>query len=58
MLSVACLTQVKTKLRGHQKRITGLAFSNALNVLVSSGADSQVYCWLDTHPCELEVPKA
>ncbi len=29
-------------LRGHQKRITGLAFSNALNVLVSSGADAQV----------------
>lgn len=34
--------QVKTKLKGHQKRITGLAFSNTLNVLVSSGADSQV----------------
>lgn len=34
--------QVKTKLKGHQKRITGLAFSHALNVLVSSGADSQV----------------
>ncbi len=29
-------------LRGHEKRITGLAFSNALNVLVSSGADAQV----------------
>lgn len=36
------LIQVKTKLKGHHKRITGLAFSNALNVLVSSGADSQV----------------
>jgi WD40 repeat protein len=34
--------QVKSKLKGHQKRITGLAFSNALNVLVSSGADAQV----------------
>lgn len=34
--------QVKTKLKGHQKRITGLAFSNTLNVLVSSGADAQV----------------
>ncbi|KAK3436843.1 hypothetical protein EUGRSUZ_C01368 [Eucalyptus grandis] len=34
--------EVKTKLKGHQKRITGLAFSNVLNVLVSSGADSQV----------------
>ena len=35
-------SQVKTKLKGHQKRITGLAFSHTLNVLVSSGADSQV----------------
>jgi WD40 repeat protein len=34
--------EVKSKLKGHQKRITGLAFSNALNVLVSSGADAQV----------------
>jgi len=34
--------QVKSKLRGHQKSITGLAFSNSLNVLVSSGADAQV----------------
>lgn len=34
--------QVKSKLRGHSKRITGLAFSNSLNVLVSSGADTQV----------------
>ncbi|KAH8481672.1 hypothetical protein H0E87_029239 [Populus deltoides] len=34
--------EVKTKLKGHQKRITGLAFSHSLNVLVSSGADSQV----------------
>ncbi|XP_022749661.1 topless-related protein 4-like isoform X2 [Durio zibethinus] len=33
--------EVKTKLKGHQKRITGLAFSHTLNVLVSSGADSQ-----------------
>lgn len=35
-------SQVKIKLKGHQKRITGLAFSHSLNVLVSSGADSQV----------------
>lgn len=34
--------QVKTKLKGHQKKITGLAFSQSLNVLVSSGADAQV----------------
>ncbi|KAK3436788.1 hypothetical protein EUGRSUZ_C01424 [Eucalyptus grandis] len=32
-------------LKGHQKRITGLAFSNVLNVLVSSGADSQLCVW-------------
>jgi hypothetical protein len=31
------------KLKGHQKRITGLAFSQSLNVLASSGADAQVY---------------
>ncbi|KAJ6834127.1 topless-related protein 1-like isoform X1 [Iris pallida] len=37
--------EVKSKLRGHQKRITGLAFSNALNVLVSSGADAQLCVW-------------
>ncbi|KAG6421485.1 hypothetical protein SASPL_118038 [Salvia splendens] len=34
--------EVKSKLKGHSKRITGLAFSNTLNVLVSSGADAQV----------------
>ena len=34
--------QVKCKLKGHTKRVTGLAFSLALNVLVSSGADAQV----------------
>ncbi|KAI3781936.1 hypothetical protein L2E82_11964 [Cichorium intybus] len=37
--------EVKTKLKGHHKRITGLAFSNLLNVLVSSGADSQLCVW-------------
>lgn len=37
--------EVKTKLKGHQKRITGLAFSNVQNVLVSSGADSQLCVW-------------
>ncbi|CAA6654352.1 unnamed protein product [Spirodela intermedia] len=36
---------VKTKLKGHQKRITGLAFSNHLNILVSSGADAQLCIW-------------
>ncbi|XP_063945193.1 topless-related protein 4 isoform X5 [Daucus carota subsp. sativus] len=37
--------EVKTKLKGHHKRITGLAFSNVLNVLISSGADSQLCVW-------------
>ncbi|XVF28270.1 hypothetical protein REPUB_Repub15cG0015300 [Reevesia pubescens] len=37
--------EVKTKLKGHQKRITGLAFSNSLNILVSSGADAQLFFW-------------
>jgi hypothetical protein len=31
-----------SNLTGHSKKITGLAFSNVLNVLVSSGADTQV----------------
>ncbi|CAA7027040.1 unnamed protein product [Microthlaspi erraticum] len=39
------IDEVKTKLNGHQKRITGLAFSQALNILVSSGADSQLCIW-------------
>uniref|UniRef100_M8BK13 CTLH domain-containing protein n=1 Tax=Aegilops tauschii TaxID=37682 RepID=M8BK13_AEGTA len=34
--------EVKIRLKGHQKRITGLAFSNSLHILVSSGADAQV----------------
>ncbi|KAK6930217.1 WD40 repeat [Dillenia turbinata] len=37
--------EVKTKLKGHQKRITGLAFSTNLNILVSSGADAQICFW-------------
>eukprot|EP00253_Pinus_taeda_P026009 PITA_26009 len=37
--------EVKTKLKGHQKKITGLAFSHVLNVLVSSGADAQLCLW-------------
>jgi WD40 repeat protein len=39
------IDEVKSKLRGHSKRITGLAFSNVLNVLVSSGADAQICVW-------------
>lgn len=37
--------EVKIKLKGHQKRITGLAFSQSLKVLVSSGADAQLCIW-------------
>ncbi|KAF7805076.1 topless-related protein 3-like [Senna tora] len=41
--------EVKSKLRGHQKRITGLAFSTNLNILISSGADAQLCVWsIDT----------
>ncbi|XP_056162473.1 uncharacterized protein LOC115684239 isoform X4 [Syzygium oleosum] len=47
--------QVKVILRGHQKRITGLAFSNVLNVLVSSDADSQLCVW-STEGWEEEEP--
>ncbi|KAK4349156.1 hypothetical protein RND71_031911 [Anisodus tanguticus] len=39
------LDVVTNWIKGHSKRITGLAFSNILNVLVSSGADSQIVVW-------------
>lgn len=42
MILFLFFAQVKYKIKGHQKRVTGLAFSTVLNVLVSSGADSQV----------------
>ncbi|KAH7854183.1 hypothetical protein Vadar_011126 [Vaccinium darrowii] len=37
--------EVKFILEGHKKRITGLAFSTKLNILVSSGADAQICIW-------------
>ncbi|CAO2168151.1 unnamed protein product [Urochloa humidicola] len=37
--------QVQRKLTGHQNMINGLAFSESLNVLVSSGADTQLCIW-------------
>ncbi|XP_010524852.1 PREDICTED: topless-related protein 3-like isoform X2 [Tarenaya hassleriana] len=41
--------EVKSKLKGHQKHITGLAFSTTLSILVSSGADAQICFWsIDT----------
>ncbi|KAL4388332.1 hypothetical protein GQ457_09G024040 [Hibiscus cannabinus] len=39
------MNEVKTKLKGHKKRITGLTFSTSLNILVSSGADAQLFFW-------------
>ncbi|XVF35631.1 hypothetical protein REPUB_Repub18cG0162800 [Reevesia pubescens] len=39
------LTKAKSKLKGHSGRVTGLAFSIAMNVLVSSGADAQIFTW-------------
>ncbi|KAL3497851.1 hypothetical protein ACH5RR_040583 [Cinchona calisaya] len=38
-------SQVIRTLKGHQKRVTGLVFSNVLNMLVSSGADAQICVW-------------
>ncbi|XP_007035675.2 PREDICTED: topless-related protein 2 isoform X3 [Theobroma cacao] len=37
--------EVKTKLKGHQNHITGLAFSTSLKILVSSGADARLFFW-------------
>ncbi|MFS7904696.1 putative transcription factor WD40-like family [Helianthus anomalus] len=42
LLFIIFVVKVKSKLKGHSKRIIGLAFSHVLNVLVSSGADAQV----------------
>ncbi|XP_056176451.1 topless-related protein 4-like isoform X1 [Syzygium oleosum] len=39
------VNEVESKFKGHQKRVTGLAFSDILNVLVSSGADAQLCVW-------------
>lgn len=37
--------EVLFRLESHSERVTGLAFSNILNVLVSSGADAQIVLW-------------
>ncbi|CAB4315694.1 unnamed protein product [Prunus armeniaca] len=43
------LDEVRSKMKGHQKRVTGLAFSTNLNILVSSGSDAQLCVWsIDT----------
>ncbi|KDP33561.1 hypothetical protein JCGZ_07132 [Jatropha curcas] len=39
------MDEVKTKLKGHSKRISGLAFSSVLNMLISCGADAQIIVW-------------
>ncbi|KAL7166055.1 hypothetical protein ACSBR2_036845 [Camellia fascicularis] len=39
------LDEVKFKIVGHSRRITGLAFSTKLNVLVSSAADAEIIVW-------------
>ncbi|KAI4295197.1 hypothetical protein MLD38_040576 [Melastoma candidum] len=49
--------EVRSKFKGHHKRITGLAFSSHLNVLVSSGADAQLCLWsIDTWEKRKSVP--
>lgn len=52
VLITTILLQVKSKLKGHSKRITGLAFSHVLNVLVSSGADAQVENFFILYVCK------
>jgi WD40 repeat protein len=49
------LMQVKSKLKGHTKRITGLAFSHLLSVLVSSGADAQVIIFLFRYMLQISL---
>ena len=44
---------MKSKLKGHQKRISGLAFSTNLGILVSSGADAHV-CLLAILSCYIQ----
>ncbi|KAG5555887.1 hypothetical protein RHGRI_006515 [Rhododendron griersonianum] len=57
--------EVRSELKGHEKRITGLAFSTNLKILVSSGADAQLCIWridtwehLKSVPIELPAGKA
>ncbi|OMO90760.1 hypothetical protein COLO4_18896 [Corchorus olitorius] len=37
--------KIISRLKGHSGTVTGLAFSTTLNVLVSSGVDSQIFTW-------------
>ncbi|KAL3499951.1 hypothetical protein ACH5RR_039044 [Cinchona calisaya] len=43
--------EVKWECRGHKNRVTGLAFSTFLNVMVSSGANAQVRVWVMEEDC-------
>jgi len=53
----ARVDEMKSKLKGHQKRITGLTFSTCLNILVSSGGDAQLCVWsIDTWVKRKSVP--
>ncbi|KAJ4908640.1 Topless-related protein 4 [Raphanus sativus] len=54
--------EVRAVLKGHKNRITGLAFSRGMDVLVSSGADSQLcvwgmFRWRKRHSKYLQVPQ-
>lgn len=39
------MNEIKCKLEGHSKRITDLAFSNALHKMISFGADAKIVAW-------------
>ncbi|XP_068312754.1 topless-related protein 1-like isoform X2 [Pyrus communis] len=55
------INEVKIKLKGHSKRVTGLAFSYLLHTLVSLGADAQLIVWNSEkwereNSCFLRIP--
>ncbi|XP_027191270.2 topless-related protein 2-like [Cicer arietinum] len=51
------LYQARSLLKGHQKYITGIVFSLRLNIMVSSGADAQIFSWnMDTWNKKKSVP--
>ncbi|XP_029126737.1 topless-related protein 1 [Cajanus cajan] len=37
--------KIKSKLEGHSKRVTSLAFSNSFNLLVSGDTNAQIFVW-------------
>ncbi|KAL3497326.1 hypothetical protein ACH5RR_040058 [Cinchona calisaya] len=55
------LKEVISRLTGHLKRITGLAFSDTLKILVSSAVDAQIILWDSTkwekvYSISLQIP--